>query len=257
MRLPAGAIFDSSQLSANLATKSVRSGMSNMSAQVAQFVFQIAGTVVLARLLTPSDYGLIGMVAVVVGFAAMFKEFGLSAATVQKDDISPGQISSLFWVNFGVSLLLTVSVLAAAPFVAAFYGHPELVAVTAALSFSLIISGVTVQHAALLRRHMRFTSLALVSVVSQLLSTAVAVGLALAGCRYWALVGGTLASAEIDAPEFRRQVVGLVRSGRPLAEATADVGVSEATLSRWIIGRGLLGPHADRTAESQEVEDEG
>lgn len=195
LRLPRKDIFDSSSLSADLARKSVRSGASNISAQVVLFAFQLGGTVVLARLLTPADYGLIGMVAVITGFAGMFNAFGLSEATVQARTISEPQTSALFWVNAGVSLGLTLCVLAAAPLVAIFYHQPKLVAVTAALALSLVISGVAVQHDALLNRHMRFTSLALVSVVSQVVTTGVAIGLALGGVGYWALVGGPLAGS--------------------------------------------------------------
>ena len=133
-RLNRDVIFESDELSRNLAQKSVRGGMTTMTAQVIQFVLRTAGTVVLARLLTPNDYGLIAMVAVVVGFAEMFKDAGLSMATVQKDKITHEQISTLFWINVIISLVLGVCVLVGSPFVAMFYGKPELTSVTAMLS---------------------------------------------------------------------------------------------------------------------------
>ena len=195
MRLERNEIFDSSQLRSQLQRKSIRGGVNTLGGQLTLFSIQMISTMVLARLLTPADYGLVSMVAVVVGFAALFKSFGLSEATVQRGAISHEQISALFWVNLGVSLALTVCMLAASPLVAAFYHQPELTAVTAALSASLLLNGVTVQHAALLQRHMRFGALAVLQVLSQAVVTGVSIALALAGFRYWALVGGTLAGA--------------------------------------------------------------
>jgi len=166
-----------------------------MTAQGIQFALNLAGTMVLARLLTPNDYGLIGMVTIVVNFAAMFKDAGLSMATVQKECISHEQISTLFWLNVLISVSLGLCVLVGSPLLAWFYGRPELTAVTAALSVSFLISGLTIQHQALLRRHMRFGTLAVIHIFSYVFNLIVAILLALLGWRYWALVGGTLATA--------------------------------------------------------------
>ena len=194
-RLNPDIIFESAHLSTDLAGKSVRSGMNTMGAQGVRFALQIAGTMVLARLLTPADYGLIGMVTVVVNFATMFKDAGLSMATVQKDKISHEQISTLFWINVLISVALGLCVLVGSPLVAWFYGKPELTAVTATLSVSFIISGLSIQHAALLRRHMRFGNLAIVQIAAQVITLTVTILLALYGWRYWALVGGSLTRA--------------------------------------------------------------
>lgn len=169
--------------------------MTTMGAQGMKFVLQIIGTAVLARMLTPTDYGLVGMVTVVVNFAAMFKDAGLSMATVQNDEITHEQISTLFWINVLISVVLGLCVFAASPLVAMFYEKPELTAVTAALSFSFILSGLTIQHQALQRRHMCFGTLAATQIASQVLTLVVTIALALLGWRYWALVGGTLANA--------------------------------------------------------------
>ena len=160
-------------------------------------VLQIASTMVLARLLTPADFGLIAMVTVIVNFATMFKDAGLSMATVQKDKISHEQISTLFWINVFISVFLGLCILGGSPLIAWFYGKPELTAVTAVLSLSFILSGLSIQHAALLRRHMHFGNLATVKVASQVIMLSVTIVLALCGYRYWALVGGSLTTAAI------------------------------------------------------------
>ena len=171
-----------------------------MAAQGMKFVLNLAGTVVLARLLTPDDYGLFGMVMVVVGFAEMFKDAGLSMATVQKDQISHEQISTLFWLNLMISTFLGICVMLASPLVARFYGRPELTTVTSALAISFIIGGLIVQHQALLIRHMYFDRIASIQILSQIVSLGVTIVLALLGWGYWALIGGTITSSLVNIP---------------------------------------------------------
>lgn len=170
-----------------------------MTSQFFQFVLRILGTAVLARLLSPEDYGIIGMVTVVVNFAQMFKDAGLSMATVQKDNISHDQISTLFWLNLLISGLLCVFVMLGAPLVSLFYDRPELTTVTAALSVSFIIGGLVIQHQALLRRHMKFGILAGILISSQVINLIVTIVLALLGFRYWALVVGSIAQTTANA----------------------------------------------------------
>jgi PST family polysaccharide transporter len=194
-RLSPQEAFSSSNLNENLAQKSVSGGISTLGSQSVQFVLRIASVAILARLLTPKDYGIIGMVTVVVNFAMMFKDAGLSIATVQKERITHDQISTLFWINIIISAILGLCVLASAPWVSLFYGTPELTEITVALSFSFILSGLTIQHQALQRRHMRFGTLAIIQVSSQIITLIVTICLALFGWRYWALVVGTLTHA--------------------------------------------------------------
>lgn len=194
-RLHPDTIFQSDSLSQDLARKSIRGGMTTLFAQGAQFVLTTVTTIVLARLLTPDDYGLIGMVSVVTGFAAMFRDAGLSMATLQRERISSSQISTLFWINVLITAVLGLCILVASPVIASFYSRPELTGVTAALSMSFILGGLALQHQALLRRHMRFGALACISIASQSLSFVTTLALAYLGWRYWALVGGSLMSA--------------------------------------------------------------
>ena len=100
------AIFSSDGLSKNLTQKSLKGGISTMLSQAIRLVLSTAGTVVLARLLTPGEYGLVGMAMVVVAFARMFVTAGLSMATVQKKEISHEQINALFWINLFIGIFL-------------------------------------------------------------------------------------------------------------------------------------------------------
>ena len=104
---------------------------------------------VLARLLTPADFGLIAMVVAVTGFAALFKDAGLSMATVQREHITHEQVSTLFWVNVALSIIVMLVVAALAPAIAWFYGKPELTWITLALASAFILGRRTVQFHAL------------------------------------------------------------------------------------------------------------
>lgn len=185
--------FRTDQLKADLGARAARGGLVTVTSQGFKFAAGLAATVVLARLLTPADYGLVGMVAVVTGFVGLFKDLGLSAATVQREEIGDAQVSTLFWVNVGVSLLVGLCVAAIAPGVAWFYGEPRLLPVTLAYSAGFLFGGLTVQHEALLKRQMRFAVLAAAEVAALLASIMTTVLLAWRGFGYWALVMGHLA----------------------------------------------------------------
>ena len=176
----------------DLGRRTARGGAVTIFSQGTKFSLGLAGTVILARLLSPEDYGLVGMVAVVTGFISIFKDLGLSAATIQKAEINNQQISTLFWVNVLLSVGLMLSTAAIAPGIAWFYGEPKLTAITLAYASGFLFGGLAVQHEAVLRRRMRFLALATAEVVSLVLSSVVAITLAWNGARYWALVSGHL-----------------------------------------------------------------
>src|SRR5919106_3317276 len=152
--------FQTDHLKVNLGGRAARGGVVAITSQGLKFIIMLAATSVMARLLTPQDYGLIGMVAFVTGFVSMYKDLGLSAATIQRSEISSEQISTLFWVNLLLSVGLALFTAAIAPLVAWFYGETQLALITAVTAIGFIISGVAVQHEALLRRQMRYFALA-------------------------------------------------------------------------------------------------
>ncbi|MGL4620756.1 lipopolysaccharide biosynthesis protein [Chroococcidiopsis sp.] len=180
--------FRTDHLNADLKKRSVRGGAVTLVAQACKFTLQIGSTVILARLLAPQDYGLVGMVTAVTGFVALFKDMGLSMATIQKAEINHQQISNLFWVNIAVSLLLTLVTCAIAPVVAVFYNEPRLTLITVVSAIGFLFGGLTVQHQALLNRQMRFTALAAIDIVAMGFGVVSALVLARYGAGYWALV---------------------------------------------------------------------
>src|ERR1051325_3916820 len=99
--------FLTDHLQADLGRRTARGGAITVASHSLRFVITIAATSVMARLLRPADYGLIGMVAFFTNFVAMFKDLGLSIATIQKAEIDYKQVSTLFWLNVAFSLLIT------------------------------------------------------------------------------------------------------------------------------------------------------
>jgi O-antigen/teichoic acid export membrane protein len=180
--------FDTHWAAGELRRAALRGGTITLVAQGIRLVVMMASTMVLARLLTPADFGLVAMVAFVMGLVSMFKDMGLSMATVQREQISHAQVSTLFWFNgaVGVALMLLLAILS--PLVAWVYDEPRLAGITMALGVAFLFGGVTVQHQALLRRRMSFGRLAAAEVSALLFGVMVAIAAALLGAGYWALV---------------------------------------------------------------------
>jgi PST family polysaccharide transporter len=180
--------------SIGLKAASARGGLVTVFAQLLKLFCTLASTMVLSRLLAPADFGLVAMATAVTGVLMIFKDGGLSMVTLQRENITLGQVSTLFWVNLALGIVLAgVSVALALP-MAAWYREPRLVWITLVLSGTFILGAATVQHEALLRRQMRYRALAVVEVISMAVGAAVGISMAWFGCGYWALVGVLLAS---------------------------------------------------------------
>ena len=176
----------------DLKERTIRGGFAKMCAQVANYALRIGSLMVLARLLSPKDFGLVGMVTALTGVLSLFRDFGLSAATVQRVDVTEEQISTLFWINVLVGAVLCLATAGMAPIAVRFYREPHLLWVTVALGTSFLFNAAGVQHSALLQRHMRFTALAMIDVAGWAVSSCVGISLALAGFGYWALVASAI-----------------------------------------------------------------
>ena len=184
-------------LKGDIEGQTVRGGFITSVAQTLKSIIYIASTLLLARLLTPEDFGLVAMVTAVTGFLSMFKDMGLSMATIQREKITHHQVSALFWINAALGLVITVLVAGGSWGLALFYEEPEVMGIAIGLSIAFMIDGLGIQHHALLRRQMRYRALALVEVISLAVGLTVAVIFALKGMAYWALVANTVVAAVV------------------------------------------------------------
>jgi O-antigen/teichoic acid export membrane protein len=159
---------------------------------------QLITTVILAHLLSPSDFGLAGMAMVVIGFVNIFKDLGTAAAVIQRKELSDTLLSTVFWVNVSFGLLATFLLFLAAPLGAYFYREPRVVAVLQILSISFFISCLGILHQALLERTLSFNTLAKLETVSVLVGSLVGIGLAFARAGVWSLVFQSLITVSVN-----------------------------------------------------------
>jgi len=168
--------------------RAVRGSAFLMAAEGVEVLLRVGSMAILARLLVPEHFGLVGMVTALTAVAERFKDVGLSVATVQRKEITHEQVSTLFWVNAGLGILFVGLIAALAAPIARFFGDLRLFAITLAIASSFFWSGLTIQHQALLRRQMMFGRIAGIQLSASVLSIVVAVILAKMGAGYWALV---------------------------------------------------------------------
>jgi PST family polysaccharide transporter len=156
---------------------------------------QLISVILLSRLLSPVNFGIMAMVAPVFAFIALFQDLGLTQATIQKTDIRHDEVNFLFWLNVAVSLCLAALLVIIAPLIAWFYNEERLQPLIAALGVQLLFYGFAAQHAALLSRRLEFGRLAAIEVSAALITLLASVAWTLVDRSYWALYAGTLVGA--------------------------------------------------------------
>jgi PST family polysaccharide transporter len=202
----------------NLEQHAISGGFITAAAQVIKFGLNLGSMVVLARLLSPGDFGLVAMTGALMSVLRVFREGGLSTATIQKEGITQAQVSALFWINLVFGAVISLIGVALSPLVAWFYRDDRLIAITIYLSLSFLLGGSAVQHLALLNRQMRFQAIAVVEICSMAVGFLAGTVCALLGWGYWSLVGMQLSSSVVEMvltwvasgwrPDFPRRRVG-------------------------------------------------
>ncbi|MCR2793524.1 lipopolysaccharide biosynthesis protein [Microbacterium sp. zg.Y625] len=190
--------------------------------QLVAIATQLLSVVVLARLLSPEDYGLLAMVMAIVVIGEVIREFGLASAAIQAPDLPRQHRTNLFWWNTGLGGMCALALFLCAPLIADFYHEPRITEIAQALSLTFLLGGVTTQPKAHLARDLRFGALALTDVLPGALGLAGAIVAALLGWGVWALVAQRLIiaiSMLVLAVSFDRWLPGLPRRSegmRPL-----------------------------------------
>ena len=184
---------------AGLGRTSLFSGATYIAARAIYVIVQVASTVLLARLLSPYDFGLVAMVLALVGFAPLLIDLGTSDAAIQKASITEVEVSTLFWLNIAIGSILTLLLIATSGVIAAFFGEPALTDIAFVSSFAFIIGALATQHSALMRRAMQFRQLAIIDIGSNVISSIVAIAMAFTGWGYWALVAKPILASALSA----------------------------------------------------------
>jgi PST family polysaccharide transporter len=174
-------------LDGDLGSLALRGASWSLGLFLTRHLISVGATAVLSRLLSPGDYGLLGMAVTLTTFLQVFCDMGLSWATVSHKNITRGQMDNLFWANAVVGALLWLLSIAASPGVALFYGHRELIALCMVIGTNFLVGGLAVQPIAVLKRQMRIRELSLLELTSLVVSTVTGLSCAIAGLGYWSL----------------------------------------------------------------------
>jgi O-antigen/teichoic acid export membrane protein len=171
-----------------LKQRAIRGGLAKLIGQAITFGLRLLYVIVVARLLTPTEFGLVAMVTAVTGVFDLFRDGGLSAAAVQRMSVTEEQQSALFWVNIAIGGALALLCVLIAPILVHFYGEPRLFWVTIALSTGFILGAAGVQHSVILQRELRYEVLTVIDILSTFISTVIGIAMAAEGLGYWSLV---------------------------------------------------------------------
>lgn len=181
-----------------LGARAAKGAFVSVGGQALKAAIQMVGLVILARLLSPEDYGLVALTAVVVGIGEIFRDFGLSTAAVQARTLSAEQRGNLFWINLGIGCLLAAVVAGVvAPLVATAMNAPALADVMRLLALTFLLNGAATQYRASLERALRFKRIALLDALAPLAGLVVAISLAVGGAGVWALVAQQLTTGVV------------------------------------------------------------
>lgn len=185
-------------MGSDLRARARRAGFWALGGQALKAVIQVASVVVLARLLSPDDYGIFGMVMVFMALAGIFRELGLSGAAIQSQTLSESQRSNLWWINTLMGCSLMVLNIACAPLMAWLFAEPRLPPYLWGIAATLLLSAMGTQYSATLQRQLRFRELQIAGVSSQVIGLVVCIACAWAGLGTWALILQAIVNAVVS-----------------------------------------------------------
>lgn len=177
----------------------IRGAGASIAGSAGNFALQIGSVMILARLLSPADFGVVTMVTT---FSLLLRSFGQNGFTeliMQRAELTASLVSNLFWINLGMGAILTIAFAGSGPWLAFFYHNPAVVQVTEGMSLTIVIGSLGYIHTGLLWRAMHFRSTAVILFVGQVLQVTVSIALALAGFHYWALIWGSVTQTAVAA----------------------------------------------------------
>ena len=154
-------------------------------------------SIIVARILMPRDYGILGITMMLIGYANVFTNFGFNQAIIQKRIFDKKTLDSIFTFDLAVSLLIAMAFFLTSGFIADFFRTPECQKAIKVMSLVFIITSFSALPHAILRRDMNFKAVSILEVTQSILMSSITLGLALAGWRYWALVYGQLVPLSI------------------------------------------------------------
>ncbi len=155
--------------------------------QLGKSVLNILITLILVRLLVPEDFGVIAMVTVFTGFSNILVNFGFGLALIQKKEVTELDLSSVFWLNAILGIILAVIIILCAPLIANFYEKPELLPLTIFVSINYVFISLSIVQRTVLKKSLNFKKLSLIELTAVVVSGIVGIACALYGLGVWSL----------------------------------------------------------------------
>jgi len=215
--------------------RSLKSIKWSAAAEVFSRAIQPVVVVILARLLSPSDFGVVAVAISVVSFAQIVQEFGLGKAIIQTEKTLEIYANNAFWMNAGIGIFLYVVFFIAAPSISNLFRSPGTINVLRVLCMQIIIVSFFTVQSALLRRDMRFKGIFFIRFTTSVIPGFVSIAMAFYGMGVWSLVYGALAGSTAQLVLYWS-----FSEWRP--KWTFDIAVSKNMIkfSRWVMLEGLL-----------------
>lgn len=179
-------------------SRGLRGGVVTLMGSAGSLAIQLVALVILSRLLTPGDFGIVAMAAVFIALASLLRDFGLPTVGLQMRTLSRQQASNLFWMNLGVAFLAAAALVCCTPLLVLLYSEPRLAVVVPAMAVVVLLGGAGSQIQVQLARQMRFGLLAVSDIAIQFVGLVVAIVLAASGAGYWALIAQSVLAAALS-----------------------------------------------------------
>ena len=180
---------------ASLTQQSTRGGIQMIIGQVSKLLINFVSLMVLSRLLGAEEYGLLAMIVIILGIAEVFKDFGLTSAVIQAEEITPKEKTNLWWINVLIGFAIMAILCLLSPVIAWVYQEDRLVLITIVMSINFLLSSMSIQYSANLQREMRFGTITINGILANGAAVVVAIFMALAGWGVWALLAQYLAGS--------------------------------------------------------------
>jgi O-antigen/teichoic acid export membrane protein len=165
-------------------------------------VISLGTTLILARILSPADYGLMAIAMIIINFIGFFNEVGIGAAIVQKPELSNSEVNGCFAIALTFSAFLSILTVGSSHFIASFYADPQLEKMITVLALAFIFGAFSTIPLAFLRREMRFKAIAGVNFLAVFVQSFASLGFAYAGFGVWALVYGFMVASVVNCIGF-------------------------------------------------------
>jgi teichuronic acid exporter len=192
-------------------------------------------SIILARLLVPEDFGTLALLALFLGIAGLFVDVGFTSALIQRQDSTRVDESTVFWFNIVAAVIMTLVLLAGAPWIADFFSLPVLMPLTMLMACNVFISAMGSIHGTLLNKELDFKTPMKIGAISTVISGSVGVYMAWAGYGVWALAWQSLASTIVST-----MMLWFMSDWRPLFRFSVDSFKRLFGFSGWIFGARLL-----------------